>query len=83
MWNSTLPARAKYVVPMVDYHDAYAMCASKLTRWNVVDVGPKKDIMRMLADAVRAQGTKVGVSSHLAITRPCPTIIRPSWNSLT
>ena len=60
---------AKYVVPMADYHDAYAMYASKLTRWNVKDVGPKKDIMRMLEQAVRAKDMKFGISSHLAESR--------------
>lgn len=73
-------AGARYVVPMADYHDAYAMYASKLTRWNVVEIGPKKDIMRMLEQAVRAEGMKFGVSSHLALSRGYYPKRDPDWD---
>ena len=45
------------------------MYNSKHTRWNVVNMGPNKDTMRMLADATRAAGLKFGASSHFATAR--------------
>ena len=62
-------AGAKYVVPVAEHHDAFAMYNSHVTRWNVVNMGPKKDTMRMLADATRAAGLKFGASSHFATAR--------------
>lgn len=62
-------AGARYVVPVAEHHDGYAMYASKFSRWNVVETGPKKDIMRSIADACREQGMKFGVSSHFALNQ--------------
>ena len=33
---------AKYVVPVADHHDGFAMYKSNTTRWNAVDMGAKK-----------------------------------------
>ena len=60
---------AKYVVPVADFCDGFAMHKSKTTPWNVVDMGPKKDVMRMLEKSVRARNLKFGVSSHFALNR--------------
>ncbi|MFY0601278.1 MAG: alpha-L-fucosidase [Cyclobacteriaceae bacterium] len=57
---------AKYIVPVAEHHDAFAMYNSKFTRWNVVNMGPKNDVMAMLARASRKEGLKFGMSSHLA-----------------
>ncbi len=57
---------ARYIVPVAEHHDAFAMYNSKFTKWNSVNMGPKKDILGELAKAVRNQGMKFGVSSHLA-----------------
>ncbi|NMH86811.1 alpha-L-fucosidase [Flavivirga algicola] len=57
---------ARYVVPVAEHHDAFAMYNSNYTRWNAVNMGPKKDILGALAEAVRKQGIKFGTSSHLA-----------------
>lgn len=67
---------ARYIVPVAEMHDGYAMYASKHTRWNVVDVGPEKDVMRMLVDAARERGLKVGLSSHYALNRQ----FYPKWD---
>ena len=57
---------AKYVVPVAEHHDGFAMYNSKHTRWNAVNMGPKKDIIKELFDEGRKQGLKMGVSSHFA-----------------
>ncbi len=67
---------ARYIVPVAEMHDGYAMYASKHTRWNVVDVGPKRDVMRTLVDAARERDLKVGVSSHYALNRE----FYPKWD---
>lgn len=57
---------AKYVVPVAEHHDAFAMYDSKHTRWNAVDMGPKRDILGELFEAGKTAGLKMGASSHLA-----------------
>ncbi len=57
---------AKYVVPVAEHHDAFAMYKSNFTRWNSVDMGPKRDILGELFLEARKQGLKTGASSHLA-----------------
>jgi alpha-L-fucosidase len=47
----------KYVVITAKHHDGFSMYDSKLTDFDIVDATPyKKDPMRELADAVRAEG---------------------------
>lgn len=72
---------ARYVVPVAEHHDGFAMYASKHTRWNVKDMGPKKDVMRMLSDAVREEGMKFGVSSHFALNRIYYKTTEPDWDT--
>ena len=74
-------AGARYVVPVAEHHDGYAMYASKHTRWNVKDTGPKKDVMRLLADAVKANGMKFGASSHFALHRVYYDKADPTWDT--
>ena len=74
-------AGARYVVPVAEHHDGFAMYASKHTRWNAADMGPKKDVMRMLADACRAEGMKFGVSSHFALNRIYYRTTDPKWDT--
>ena len=56
---------AKYFVSMGSHHDNYFLWDSKIHRWNSVKVGPKKDVVKLFADAARKQGLKFGVSEHL------------------
>lgn len=59
-------AGAKYVVPVADHHDGFAMYKSNTTRWNSVDMGPKRDVLGELMKEGRAQGLIMGASSHFA-----------------
>ena len=57
-------AGAKYVVPVAEHHDGFAMYDSGLSDWTVVKMGPHRDTTGELAKAVRALGLHLGVSSH-------------------
>ena len=57
---------ARYVMPVAEHHDGFAMYDSKLTEWNAVKIGPRRDLTGELADAVRAEGLIFGVSYHRA-----------------
>ena len=59
-------AGARYVIPVADHHDGFAMYHSKTTRWNSVDMGPKRDILGELFYEGRKQGMIMGASSHFA-----------------
>jgi alpha-L-fucosidase len=55
---------AKYVIPVAEHHDGFAMYDSALTKWCAGKMGPKRDLIGELASAVRQCGLKFGVSSH-------------------
>ena len=59
-------AGAKYVMPVAEHHDGFAMYDSSLSRWTAAKMGPQRDIIGELAGAVRRQGMVFGVSSHRA-----------------
>ncbi|GAA4230286.1 alpha-L-fucosidase [Postechiella marina] len=57
---------AKYVIPVADHHDGFAMYKSNTTRWNAYDMGPKRDILGELFRAGRNKGLIMGASSQFA-----------------
>ena len=59
-------AGAKYVVPVGEHCDGFAMYNSNITRWNAVKMGPKRDILGELFAEARKRGLKTGTSSHFA-----------------
>jgi alpha-L-fucosidase len=61
-------AGAKYFVSMGVHHDNFDLWNSKHTRWNAVNMGPKKDIVGLFRQAALKRGLKFGVSEHLWIS---------------
>ena len=61
-------AGAKYFVSMGVHHDNFDLWNSKHTRWNSVNMGPRKDIVGLFRQAALKQGLKFGVSDHLWIS---------------
>jgi len=59
-------AGARYVVPVAEHCDGFAMYASDMTPWNAAAMGPHRDVVGELATATRARGLRFGVSSHVA-----------------
>jgi alpha-L-fucosidase len=55
---------ARYVVPVFEHHDGFAMYDSRLSDWTVVKMGPHRDTSGELAKAIRAEGLRLGASSH-------------------
>jgi alpha-L-fucosidase len=55
---------AKYVVPVGEHHDGYAMYDSSFTDTSSVKMAPKRDFLGELAAAIRKQGLIFGTSSH-------------------
>ena len=59
-------AGARYVVPVAEHHDGFAMYGSDLSDWTAAKMGPKRDVIGDLAKAVRAEGLHFGTSFHRA-----------------
>lgn len=57
-------AGARYVIPVAEHHDGFAMYDSSFSKWNAVQMGPHRDVIGELAAAVRAQGLVFGLSTH-------------------
>lgn len=81
---------AKYVVPVFEHHDGFAMYDSSLSDWTAAKMGPHRDLVGDLAKAVRAEGLHLGASSHrvehnfyLGVGRTIPSDINdPNYAAL-
>ena len=54
-------AGAKYVVPVAEHHDGFAMYDSGLSDWTAAKMGPHRDVIGDLGKAVRAAGLHFGI----------------------
>lgn len=59
-------AGAKFVVPVAEHHDGFPMYDCSYSRWTAAKMGPNRDVVSELAQAVRQRGLTFGVSSHRA-----------------
>lgn len=55
---------ARYVVPVFEHHDGFAMYDSGISDWTAVKMGPHRDMYGELAKALRERGLRLGASSH-------------------
>ena len=61
-------AGAKYFCSMAVHHDNFDLWNSKHTRWNAVNMGPKKNVVALFREAAHKHGLRFGVSDHLWIS---------------
>ena len=61
-------AGAKYFCSMAVHHDNFDLWNSKHTRWNAVNMGPRKNIVALFRESVHKHGLRFGVSDHLWIS---------------
>jgi alpha-L-fucosidase len=59
-------AGAKFAGPVAEHHDGFSMWDSKVNRWNAKNMGPKRDIVGEITEAIRRQGLKVITTFHHA-----------------
>lgn len=59
-------AGARYIVPVAEHHDGFAMYDCSFSRWTAAQMGPKRDLIGELAAAVRRHGMVFGLSTHRA-----------------
>ncbi len=57
---------AKYIMPVAEHHDGFAMYNSELNRWNSVNMGPCRDVAGEIKQACEKEGLVYCASSHRA-----------------
>ena len=57
---------AKYVMPVAEHHDGFAMYNTEFNRWNSVNMGPERDVLGELKTAVENVGLAFCASNHRA-----------------
>lgn len=59
-------AGAKYVVPVAEHHDGFQMYASDISDWNAAEMGPCRNIVGELKQALEEKGMVFCTSTHRA-----------------
>ena len=59
-------AGAKYVMPVAEHHDGFAMYETEFNRWNAKNMGPCRDIVGELKNVCDKNGLVFCASSHRA-----------------
>ena len=57
---------AQFAGVVGEHHDGFSMWDSDVTPWNAADMGPKRDIAGLMAEAVRERDMKFIISFHHA-----------------
>jgi alpha-L-fucosidase len=55
---------ARFICPVAEHHDGFAMYDSGFSRWCATKIGPMRDVIGELATAVRERGMVFGCSTH-------------------
>ncbi|HEY3379366.1 MAG TPA: alpha-L-fucosidase, partial [Armatimonadota bacterium] len=66
LMNLFVAAGAHYFVAQAVHHDNFDNFDSTYNRWNAVNMGPKKDIVKLWQDAARLHGLPFGLTEHLS-----------------
>lgn len=69
---------ARFAGPVAEHHDGFAMWDSDVTPFNAKDMGPKRDIVGELADAIRKRGMKFFTSLHHELNYT-NVKVKPGW----
>ncbi len=59
-----IEAGAKFAGPVGEHADGFSMWDSDVNPWNAVDMGPKRDIVAEMKEAVEKRGMKFMISMH-------------------
>lgn len=59
-------AGMKYVMPVAEHHDGFAMYDTQFNRWNAKEMGPCRDVIGELKAECEKQGLEFCTSSHRA-----------------
>ena len=54
------------MVPVAEHHDGFAMYKSDFSRWTAAEMGPCRDVVGEIKQAVEEAGMVFGASSHRA-----------------
>lgn len=57
---------ARYVMPVAEHHDGFAMYDTAFNRWNSTEMGPKRDVISELKTACEDEGLVFCLSNHRA-----------------
>lgn len=57
---------AKFVMPVCEHHDGFAMYDTKFNRWNAKEMGPCRDVVREIKKACENNNLTFCASSHRA-----------------
>lgn len=59
-------AGAKFVMPVCEHHDGFAMYSTEFNRWNAKDMGPRRDVAGEIKAECERQGLTFCASTHRA-----------------
>ncbi len=66
-WVSMLrKAGFRYVMPVAEHHDGFAMYRTEMNRWNAAEMGPERDVIGEIRDECVRQGLTFCASTHRA-----------------
>ena len=74
-------AGAKFAGPVAEHHDGFSMWASTVNRWNVGNMGPKRDIAGELIKELRERDMKIITSFHHAFNIQGYYTAKDGWDT--